>query len=102
MSGVWWCAGILATWRVTHLVVAEDGPWNVVARLRTLAGSGFFGQLMDCFYCCSLWAAAPVAWWLGTSSPERVLAWLSCSAGAILLERLLPGDRVAPSPSDGD
>jgi hypothetical protein len=45
--------GILAVWRITHLLNAEDGPWEVVVRLRRIAGEGFWGQLLDCFYCLS-------------------------------------------------
>lgn len=83
-------AGILATWRLTHLIVAEDGPWNVVARLRHIAGPGFLGQMMDCFNCCSIWVALPMAPWLGDDWPARLVAWLALSGGAILLERLIP------------
>ena len=51
----------LATWRVTHLLVEEDGPADVVLRLRRAAGTGTVGQLMDCFSCASLWVALPIA-----------------------------------------
>ena len=54
MSPLLLFAGFLATWRVTHLITAEDGPWNVVARLRQAAGNGFLGDFMDCFYCSSM------------------------------------------------
>jgi hypothetical protein len=79
--------GTLAVWRVTHLLQAEDGPWNLLVRLRRLAGSGFWGQLLDCFYCLSMWVALPVALLLATSWREGVLLWLGLSGGAILLER---------------
>lgn len=79
--------GVLCVWRLTHLFQAEDGPWDVVVRLRRAAGEGFFGRLMDCFYCLSLWMAAPVAWAIGATPAERVLFWLASSGGAILVER---------------
>jgi hypothetical protein len=56
--------GLLAVWRITHLLAAEDGPGEILARLRRCAGDGFWGRLLDCFYCLSLWAAVPVAWLL--------------------------------------
>lgn len=84
---MWLAVGILATWRVTHLIVTEDGPWNIVARLRRLAGAGVLGRVMDCFYCASLWVAMPIAWWLIEGWPTRVLVWLALSGGAALLER---------------
>lgn len=88
MSGVLLVAAILATWRLTHLVAAEDGPWDVVARLRRRAGAGFWGRLMDCFYCLSLWIAFPVAWLVGDDWRSRLIAWPALSGGAILLERV--------------
>lgn len=79
---------ILAVWRITHLFWGEDGPWDLVVRLRRLAGSSVIGGALDCFYCLSLWIAAPMAWFMGHQWQERVLLWLAFSAGAILLERI--------------
>ncbi|HEX6745797.1 MAG TPA: DUF1360 domain-containing protein [Longimicrobium sp.] len=79
--------GVLCVWRVTHLLAAEDGPWDAVARLRRAAGHGMLGRLMDCFYCLSLWVAAPVAALLADGWRAGVPLWLALSGGAILLER---------------
>ena len=79
--------GVLAVWRITHLLAAEDGPWAILARFRQWVGNGFWGELLDCFYCLSMWVAAPLAIWTGDTAKERVLLWLAFSAGAILLER---------------
>lgn len=99
MSALLLFAGILATWRVTHLITAEDGPWNLVARLRQAAGSGFFGHLMDCFYCSSMWIALPLAYWVGASWAARGVAWLALSGGAILVERLIPERHTSDEPN---
>lgn len=80
---------VLSVWRLTHLIQAEDGPWDAVIHLRRAAGNGFFGKLMDCFYCLSIWMAIPFGWWLAESWSEGVLLWLSLSAGAIILQRLI-------------
>ena len=80
--------GILFVWRITHLLSAEDGPWDVVIRLRRSAGEGFLGDLLDCFYCLSIWISAPVAIFLGEKLGERILLFPALSAGAILLERI--------------
>lgn len=80
--------GILAVWRVTHLLNAEDGPWDLSFHLRRLAGNGFFGGLLDCFYCLSLWTSAPLAYVIGNNWTERLLLWPALSAGAILLQRV--------------
>jgi hypothetical protein len=79
--------GALTVWRLTHLLHAEDGPWDVVVRLRAALGNGVMGQAMDCFYCLSLWISLPVALVIGSTWLERILLWFALSAAAILLER---------------
>ena len=66
----WLALGILCVWRITHLLSVEDGPWDVVVRLRQAVGSGFWGKLLDCFYCTSLWVATPFAIGLGEGLGE--------------------------------
>ena len=77
---------ILATWRVAHLIAREDGPFDLVVKLRILAGEGFAGRLMDCPLCLSLWVAAPFALTLTDAGTFRVEVWLAISGGASLLE----------------
>ena len=92
----WLALGVLSVWRVTHLLNAEDGPWDLVVRLRQRAGTGLWARLLDCFYCLSLWVAAPLAYFIGRGWFERLLLWLALSAGAILLERMAPDRAAAP------
>jgi len=90
--------GVLTTWRITHLFYAEDGPWDVSVRLRRTAGDSVWGKLLDCFYCLSLWVAAPVGFLLGKCWRERVFLWCSLSAGASLLEQATnPAIRIPPA-----
>jgi len=77
----------LATWRLAHLVAEEDGPANVIARTRARAGTSQLGELMDCFYCLSLWAAAPLALAIAPRHRDAPLTWLALSGAACLLER---------------
>ncbi len=88
MKFYWLTLGVLCVWRITHLLNAEDGPADVIVRLRRFAGGGFWGDLLDCFYCLSLWVAAPFAVLIGGAGGERLLLWPALSAGAILLERV--------------
>lgn len=81
--------GTLCVWRITHLLHIEDGPGEMIAKLRERTGDGFWGRLMDCFYCLSLWIAVPFAIWLGVDLRERSLLWPALSAGAILIERAI-------------
>ena len=78
----WLVIGLVCTWRVAHLLWAEDGPWQVIARVRRRAGTGFWGGLMDCFNCASLWVAAPFAVLLGDSWAHTALLWLASSPAA--------------------
>ena len=78
----------LAVWRITHLLSSEDGPFGVVFWIRKKAGAGFFGNLLDCFYCLSIWISLPFAIWLGFGFADILLCWLALSAAACLLERV--------------
>jgi hypothetical protein len=76
----------LGTWRVAHLLHAEDGPWSILAHVRDSAAMRRFGAL-DCFKCISLWAALPVAVVSSGSIRQGLVLWPALSAAAILLER---------------
>jgi hypothetical protein len=77
----------LATWRVTHLLVEEDGPADIVVRLRRRAGASLAGNLMDCFYCMSVWVAAPFSVGLVRRHQVEPVSWLALSGAACLLEQ---------------
>ena len=88
MNVYWFALSVLCVWRITHLLQAEDGPGDALVKLRGIAGNGFVGKLLDCFYCLSLWVAAPIAFLVPETQLERLLWWPALSAGAILLERI--------------
>lgn len=94
MRFYWFLIGVLGVWRLTHLLVAEDGPWDLLVRLRRAAGAGLWGKLLGCFHCMSLWVAAPIACLVGQTWLERVLLWPALSGGGILLQRWME-----PSPA---
>ena len=95
-STLWFVFGVLAVWRMTHLLHLEHGPWGVVARARAAAGRLGLGDVFECFYCLSLWVAIPAAGWLGRTWPECIIAWLAISAGAILVEVRGVGSPIGP------
>jgi Protein of unknown function (DUF1360) len=78
---------ILVVWRITHLLSSEDGPFDIIFLLRKKAGAGFFGSLLDCFYCLSLWIALPVGVYTGHTWKEKILYWLALSGAACLAEQ---------------
>src|SRR5271157_6090964 len=96
MEFYWLVLGSLAVWRVTHLLNAEDGPWDLLANLRKWLGTGVWGNLLDCFYCLSLWIAAPFAYYLGAGWKERLLLWPALSGAACLVEGLTLHEGQAP------
>ena len=78
---------VLACWRITHLLSKEDGPFDIIYLTRKKAGAGFFGSLLDCFYCVSIWVAFPLGLWFGNSWCEKLLYWWALSGAACLLEQ---------------
>ncbi len=60
----------LATWRLSHLLSEEDGPGDVFHNLRIRLGAyetddgwdaqTFFGKLLLCPLCLSIWFAIPL------------------------------------------
>jgi hypothetical protein len=76
-----------AVWRVAHLIACEDGPGDILVRLRQRLGSGFAGSLMDCFNCVTIWISVP-ALFIAASWAERIIIWLGISGAACLLERV--------------
>ena len=93
---------VLAVWRVTHLLVAEEGPWNIFGRLRSASARLRLARLTDCFYCASIWVAVPFA--LLISREWRIVAICipALSGGAIVLERLTAHDEAAVLIEEGE
>ncbi len=87
--GFWakFAVAVLASWRVTHLLAYEDGPADLIARVRARLGMGFLGSLMDCFQCLSVWVAAPFAVFVTRRPLSAIVTWLALSGAACLLER---------------
>ena len=102
----------LAAWRLAHLLVKEDGPWRMFAKLRKAAGvqsvttitaeqgvqTGYiaYGALAEgllCIWCVSVWCAAFIV--LGSLAPVIGICFtwltriLAVSAGAILVQETL-------------
>jgi hypothetical protein len=81
----------LAIWRIAHLLARENGPWDLIARLRATLGSGVWGRLMDCFSSLSFVISLPLAIWMSSSRMGFLVLWPALSAMACLLERAMQG-----------
>ncbi len=88
-AGLRLALAVLATWRVTHLLAYEDGPADVIVRLRARLGHSLAGHLLDCFACMSLWVGAPVALAVSRRPGEWALTWLGLSGAACLVQRVI-------------
>jgi hypothetical protein len=94
--GVRFAVGALGTWRLTHLLAEEDGPGDIILRLRARAGESLVGELLDCFNCMSIWVAGPVATLVAPRARHLPLVWLGLSGAACLLEQATAGARLEP------
>jgi len=97
--------GALATWRVSRLIVHEDGPANLVVRVRQSVDATPLAGLMDCFACTSVWVGWGVAAVLfGGRLPVRdvAVAGLAMSGAALLAELTLEtisAEQLMPEPA---
>jgi hypothetical protein len=71
----------LAAWRLSYMIVREDGPFRVLLQLRDRT---VLGGLLECVFCVSLWAAVGLIMiWF---TPLRPLVYiLAISGGAVML-----------------
>ena len=86
----------LATWRLSSLLVAEDGPGRVFGRLRDFVGvedgaqPGFWRDLLGCIWCVSVWVGALCAFLAFLPGEWWYFLWpFALSAMAILIGRYL-------------
>jgi len=86
-----WAAVVgLGGWRLASLLVHEEGPFAVFARLRAAvlpapgAEYGFAAKLLDCVWCASVYttSALALAWQLHPAIAAVPAAW----AVAVLVE----------------
>ncbi|HEY6976426.1 MAG TPA: DUF1360 domain-containing protein [Chitinophagaceae bacterium] len=87
MTWFYFIISVLAIWRLTHLLAKEDGPFDIIFLIRRKLSVGFFTNLLDCFYCLSIWISLPFGIWLGPNWLEKILMWLALSGAACLLEQ---------------
>lgn len=91
----------MATWRLSSLLVREEGPWNIFRRLREYARITYYEDgsplmvpdtllagVLSCVWCCSIWVAAglTIFWLLLPAAAEAFYAILTVSAVAIFVD----------------
>jgi hypothetical protein len=78
----------LSVWRLTHLLAAEDGPLDLIVRIRRKLGDSIWGKLIDCFNCLSVWISIPFAFYVTSGILNTGVVWLALSGSASLMNRL--------------
>lgn len=97
----------LATWRLSSMIVREDGPLLLFFRLREAVGithdedrhiltvpDRFWSNLLSCVWCSSIWIAADwmVLWTLLPSVAVPLAAIFAASAIAVAFDRRVMGN----------
>jgi hypothetical protein len=78
---------VIVVWRITHLISSEDGPFDLIIKLRKLLGNSFIGKLMDCFYCLSIWIGFFASFYAENNFEGVIILTIYYSGVAILLEK---------------
>ena len=87
----------LATWRLSSLLAAEEGPYNIFSKLRTKVGIYYIGgrvdaqtelaKLFSCTWCLSVWIGAIAS--IAYATIKEPIVWivmpLALSAAAIIV-----------------
>ena len=103
---------ILATWRISCLLLYEEGPFDIFTRLRNLIGiyeeldsegdtqqyidpdkSNFLTALFSCLYCLSIWLGFGFAilYFTFPNIAIYIATPFAISAGAVLIDNLSDG-----------
>lgn len=93
----------LAAWRLARLLVREEGPFEVLARIRWFVGIpevgmsyraaphgpvwSFLRGILTCQWCCTMWAAG-ILWALRRTPAARVLAAAGIAAMIVRIEEI--------------
>jgi hypothetical protein len=88
----WLVVGVLAAWRITHLLALEDGPFDFVLRLRRALGERALGPPAGLLVLpepvggsgrgCRYAGGGSVS-----NAGDDLLLWPALSGGALLLQR---------------
>jgi hypothetical protein len=90
----------LAVWKVCQILAYEDGPWDLVIRLRKSLYrerdrlknreriSGQVLLMISCVSCSSFWVSIPAAFWVTSIWQDRIVSWLCVAALATVIDHL--------------
>lgn len=89
----------LATWRISHMMLHENGPWRILRRLRVLLGVRYYDEedndvasakyeITTCLWCLSVWVGIVLTamWMYATTAAMVVTMPFALSGVAVLIE----------------
>lgn len=91
----------LATWRISHMLLYENGPFRAIRRARVMLGVTYYDdgdvvasskyEITTCIWCISVWVGAVVGalWLLAPMWTYWVVLPLALSACAVIVSRLM-------------
>jgi hypothetical protein len=85
----------LAAWRLAHLLIFENGPFDVLEKVRQFVGikpgpiEGFLPQLFSCMMCMTVWMSL-LCYLLYVLEPMTVIM-IAAMAVALLADRFFNG-----------
>jgi len=95
----------LATWRISNLIVDEDGPWDILAKFRKFVGvfydersvrqgGNIIANAMVCVWCISIWIAAFITGIFLIAPEITIIVALpfAMSAFAIIIGEIINGN----------
>ena len=83
----------LAAWRISWFFYSEDGPFGIAKKIRRLIGfdekdqapQTFLGELFDCVWCMSIWAAMMLSLLLYFFPEAGIFICVSFGASTIVI-----------------
>jgi hypothetical protein len=89
---------LLATYGVSHLLVYDYGPWDILSKFRYFMGvrespegrysDKMIGSILNCLVCTSVWIAFPIAY---LCTLNAILAYGLAAIGFVCLVNDLGG-----------
>lgn len=76
----------LVTWRITALLVYDDGPWDICVRLRDAIGGP-----LHCFWCTSVWVSLVASLFFVTTWREWFIWWWAAAGLSVLIDEIRLG-----------
>ncbi len=79
----------LATWRISSLIVNEDGPYKLCKSVREWLQRTISAELFNCLWCASVWVAIAltIAYWYVPELTIWLMLPFALSALAIALDK---------------